>query len=145
MVPSAIVAMDALPLTPNGKVDRRALPEPVFESDRAHVAPQGRVAETLAGIWREVLGVARVGLHDNFFDLGGQSLLLIRVHRLVQERLDASVPLVELFKHPTLAALAQRLARGSTAPAPTTAAVDDRARQQRAALLQRRRPTERNT
>jgi amino acid adenylation domain-containing protein len=145
MVPSAIVAMDALPLTPNGKVDRRALPEPVFESDRAHVAPQGRVAETLAGIWREVLGVARVGLHDNFFDLGGQSLLLIRVHRLVQERLDASVPLVELFKHPTLAALAQRLARGSTAPAPTTTAVDDRARQQRAALLQRRRPTERNT
>jgi len=142
MVPSAIVAMDALPLTPNGKVDRRALPEPVFGSDRGHVAPQGRVAEALAGIWREVLGVARVGLHDNFFDLGGQSLLLIRVHRLVQERLDAAVPLVELFKHPTLAALAQRLQRGSAVPA--SAAVDDRTRQQRAALLQRRRPTERN-
>jgi len=141
-VPSAIVAMDALPLTPNGKVDRRALPEPVFGSDRGHVAPQGRVAEALAGIWREVLGVARVGLHDNFFDLGGQSLLLIRVHRLVQERLDAAVPLVELFKHPTLAALAQRLQRGSAVPA--SAAVDDRTRQQRAALLQRRRPTERN-
>ncbi|KRB18908.1 non-ribosomal peptide synthetase [Rhizobacter sp. Root16D2] len=142
MVPSAIVAMDALPLTPNGKVDRRALPEPVFDGERAHVAPQGRVAEALAGIWREVLGVARVGLHDNFFDLGGQSLLLIRVHRLVQQRLDPSVPLIELFKHPTLVALAQRLERGAAVPAGT--AVDDRARQQRAALLQRRRPTERN-
>ena len=144
MVPSAIVAMHALPLTPNGKVDRRALPEPVFESDRAHIAPQGRAAETLAAIWCEVLGVARVGLHDNFFDLGGQSLLLIRVHQQVQQRLGVELPLVELFKHPTLAALAQRLERGSAVPA-TTSAVDDRARQQRAALLQRRRPTERNT
>ncbi|WP_457334934.1 amino acid adenylation domain-containing protein [Rhizobacter sp. P5_C2] len=144
MLPSAIVAMHALPLTPNGKVDRRALPEPVFESDRAHVAPQGRAAETLAAVWREVLGVARVGLHDNFFDLGGQSLLLIRVHQQVQQRLGVELPLVELFKHPTLAALAQRLERGSAVPA-TTSAVDDRARQQRAALLQRRRPTERNT
>ncbi|SHN31650.1 non-ribosomal peptide synthetase [Rhizobacter sp. OV335] len=144
MVPSAIVAMDALPLTPNGKVDRRVLPEPVFESDRAHVAPQGRVAETLEAIWREVLGVARVGLHDNFFDLGGQSLLLIRVHQQLQQRLGVELPLVELFKHPTLAALVQRLERGSAAPA-TTTAIDDRARQQRAALLQRRRATERNT
>jgi acyl-CoA synthetase (AMP-forming)/AMP-acid ligase II/aryl carrier-like protein len=143
MVPSAIVALDALPLTPNGKVDRRALPEPVFEGDRAHLAPQGRIAETLAAIWCEVLGVERVGQHDNFFDLGGQSLLLIRVHQQVQQRLGVELPLVELFKHPTLAALAQRLERGSTAPA--TAAVDDRARQQRAALLQRRRATERNT
>ena len=143
MLPSAIVAMDALPLTPNGKVDRRALPEPVFEGDRAHIAPQGRVAETLAAIWREVLGVARVGLHDNFFDLGGQSLLLIRVHQQVQLRLGVELPLVELFKHPTLAALAQRLERGSVAPATTT--IDDRARQQRAALLQRRRAIERNT
>jgi aryl carrier-like protein len=143
MVPSAIVALDALPLTPNGKVDRRALPEPVFEGDRAHLAPQGRIAETLAAIWCEVLGVERVGQHDNFFDLGGQSLLLIRVHQQVQQRLGVELPLGELVKHPTLAALAQRLERGSTAPA--TAAVDDRARQQRAALLQRRRATERNT
>jgi amino acid adenylation domain-containing protein len=144
MVPSAIVALDALPLTPNGKVDRRALPEPMFEGDRAHLAPQGRIAETLAAIWREVLGVERVGQHDNFFDLGGQSLLLIRVHQQVQQRLGVELPLVELFRHPTLAALAQRLEQGLAAPA-TTTVIDDRARQQRAALLQRRRATERNT
>jgi len=143
MVPGAIAVLDALPLTPNGKVDRHALPEPVFDSDQAFVAPQGAVAETLAAIWREVLGVEQVGLHDNFFDRGGHSLLLVRAHRLLQERLDPAVQLVDLFKYPTLDALAQWLAQGPATHTAAADANDERARQRRAALLQRRRPTER--
>jgi len=149
MVPGAIVVLDAMPLTPNGKLDRKALPEPVFESDRAYVAPAGALAETLAAVWREVLGVARVGLHDNFFDLGGHSLALVRVHRLLQDRLGAaaqSLQLVELFAHPTLDALAQRLGRGGAAAStPDPAAADDRTLRRRAALQQRRRAPERTS
>jgi hypothetical protein len=146
MVPSAIVALESLPLTPNGKVDRQALPEPVFESDQAFVAPQGHVAETLAAIWCEVLGVAQVGQHDNFFDLGGHSLLLIRAHRLLQDRVNPAVPLVDLFKYPTLGALAQWLDHGPPAEDAADARAQERAqerRTQRAALLQRRRTPER--
>ena len=142
MVPSAIMTLDALPLNPNGKVERKALPAPSFESEQAFVVPQGTVAETLAAIWCELLGVAKVGLNDNFFDLGGHSLLLIRAHRLLQDRLRADVQLIDLFKYPTLGSLAQWLEHGPAGAAPA-AAGDERARRQRAALLQRRQAAER--
>src|SRR6185312_16158729 len=76
MVPRLFMFLDALPLTPRAKVDRRALPEPEdVRSDLTHgyVAPEGEIEELLAGIWSRVLGVERVGRHDNFFDLGGDS------------------------------------------------------------------------
>ena len=143
MVPSVIVALASLPLTAGGKVDRRALPPPVVAGLHGHEAAQGVVAETLAAIWAEVLKVDKAGMHDNFFDLGGNSLLLIRMHRLLEERLSAGLSVVDLFKFPTIGSLARRIEQGRTE---THAAIDgpqQRALRQRAALLQRRQPAQR--
>ncbi|UVH59429.1 amino acid adenylation domain-containing protein [Variovorax paradoxus] len=144
MVPSVIVVLDALPLNANGKVDRKALPTAAITSDKPYEAPQGPIAETIAAIWAEVLQMDKVGTHDNFFDLGGHSLLLVRVHRLLEDRLRTTVALVQLFKYPTVGSLAQWMARGADAPAALSpTAGDDRALRQRAALLQRRKSAER--
>ncbi|MCB1055849.1 MAG: amino acid adenylation domain-containing protein, partial [Acidobacteria bacterium] len=120
MVPGPFVALEALPLSPNGKVERKALPVPGSERSAAPVyaAPGGGLERDLASLWQEVLKVERVGLDDNFFDLGGHSLLLLQVQR----RLEALVPeppsLVELFQYPTLRSLSAFL-RGGEAPAVT--------------------------
>ncbi|MDN6888108.1 AMP-binding protein, partial [Variovorax sp. CAN2819] len=145
MVPRAIVTLPALPLNANGKVDRKALPEPEgLGRATAYEAPQGHVARTLAAIWAEVLKVEQVGLHDNFFDLGGHSLLLIRAHRLLEDRLEATFPLVSLFKYPTVESLARWIEQGGAQVAAASAAGgDERALRQRAAMLQRRKAAER--
>ncbi|HWT19362.1 MAG TPA: amino acid adenylation domain-containing protein, partial [Variovorax sp.] len=109
MVPRAFAVLEALPLNANGKVDRKALPEPALASGQAYEAPQGHVGQTVAAVWSEVLQVAQVGLHDNFFDLGGHSLLLIRAHRLLEARLHTAIPVVNLFKYPTVQSLVQWL------------------------------------
>jgi len=116
MVPAHFVVLPALPLTPNGKVDRRALPAPDLRGrgERAREErPRSAVERTLAGIWEELLGRTGIGLRDNFFDLGGHSLLLTRLlTRLRQEfpgPASRDLALVDLFRHPTLAALAERL------------------------------------
>jgi acyl carrier protein len=146
MVPRAFAVLDSLPLNANGKVDRKALPEPVFASELAYEAPQGQVAQTLAGVWSEVLKIGQVGQHDNFFDLGGHSLLLIRAHRLLEDRLQIAIPVVNLFKYPTIESLARWIEQapaGAASSAAAAAAGDDRALRQRAAMLQRRKATER--
>ena len=145
MVPRAVVVLEALPLNANGKVDRKALPEPEgLGRASTYEAPEGHVARTLAAIWSEVLQVEQVGLHDNFFDLGGHSLLLIRAHRLMEDRLQGSFPLVNLFKYPTVESLARWIEQGGAQAAAVSAAgADDRALRQRAAMLQRRRVAER--
>jgi amino acid adenylation domain-containing protein len=110
MVPSAFVPLEALPLTPNGKLDRKALPAPELASpDKAYVAPRRPLEAALAGIWAEVLGVERVGVKENFFDLGGHSLLLMQVQARLSETLDRKIPIVDLFRFPTVAALAEHL------------------------------------
>jgi len=145
MVPSAIVVLEALPLNANGKVDRKALPEPEFGGTEGYEAPQGEVEEALAAIWAEVLGVERVGRHDNFFDVGGHSLQLIRVHRLLKERLQADLSLMDLFKHPTIDALVERIVRGADERAEAEASQRDidAAQRRRTALLQRKKHMER--
>ncbi|MDP9912610.1 amino acid adenylation domain-containing protein [Variovorax boronicumulans] len=146
MVPSALMVLDSFPLGANGKVDRRALPAPAAAGTPGYEAPHGDVAQTLAAIWAELLKVAQVGLHDNFFDLGGNSLLVIRMHRLVEDRLQPGLAVVDLFKYPTVGALARHIEQKGRGPAAATddaAQAKQRAQQQRAALLQRRRPTER--
>jgi len=138
--------LPALPLNANGKVDRKALPEPEgLGGGGRYEAPQGRVSRAVAAIWSEVLQVGQVGLHDNFFDLGGHSLLLIRAHRLLEDRLQATFPLVNLFKYPTVESLARWIEQGGAqaAAASSTAETDQRALRQRAAMLQRRKPAER--
>jgi amino acid adenylation domain-containing protein len=110
MVPSSFVALDALPLTPNGKLDRAALPAPDTANlalEAEYVAPRTHVEEALCAIWRDVLGVERVGVHDNFFTLGGHSLLATQVASRIRLRLQIELPLQKLFVHLTVAALAK--------------------------------------
>jgi amino acid adenylation domain-containing protein len=145
MVPTEWVALAALPLTPNGKVDRRALPAPGSPSaaSTAQVPPRTELERDLAEIWREVLGVESVGVHDNFFDRGGHSLLLVRVLGALRARFGSGVPLVDLFRFPTVASLAEHLGR-QRAEVPTYAHTQDRARKrQEAADLHRREAAER--
>jgi natural product biosynthesis luciferase-like monooxygenase protein/amino acid adenylation domain-containing protein len=109
MVPSAFVSLESFPLTPNGKVDHSALPAPEEARGEDFVAPGNEVERTLARVWADVLRRERVGLHDNFFDLGGDSILAVRlVARAHQAGLSLTVPL--LFTHPTVGELATRLA-----------------------------------
>ncbi|HYH82424.1 MAG TPA: amino acid adenylation domain-containing protein [Longimicrobium sp.] len=147
LVPSLVAIVPALPRTPGGKVDRRALPDPrplAAAPAAAHVAPRGEVEQALAGIWRDVLGVERVGIHDRFFDLGGNSLLIVQVYDRVTARLGERISLVELFQYPTIAALAERLGEGGAAAgaaAAPSAVVDEaeaRAARQREAMEARR-------
>lgn len=112
MVPTTFVVIDSLPLTPNGKVDRRSLPAPNrFRPDLAQefVAPTHPVEKELAQIWMQVLGVEPVGIHDNFFELGGHSLLTVELLTRIREIFQVDLPLLCLFKAPTIAGLAQAI------------------------------------
>jgi|GEM_PF-6729426 len=106
MVPAVFVPLDALPMTPNGKVDVHRLPLPDTVErpvDDRFVPPRDAVDEVLAAIWREVLGVARVGIHDNFFDLGGHSLLATRAVTRLREELGVDLSLNDFFRTSTIA------------------------------------------
>jgi hypothetical protein len=112
MLPSAFVFLDAFPLTSNGKVDRRALPEPAGsrpELEAAYIAPGTDLEKALADIWREELGIEHVGVRDNFFDLGGHSLLVVKIQRRIRELLGSDVPIVTFFQFPTIQVLAANL------------------------------------
>ncbi|WP_429284169.1 amino acid adenylation domain-containing protein [Paraburkholderia sp. GAS41] len=111
MVPSAYVRLDTLPLTPNGKLDRRALPAPEDSAfaRQAYEPPQGDVETTLASLWEPLLNVERVGRFDNFFALGGHSLLVMRLNSLLHRELGVTFPASTLFSHPTLAAFAAQI------------------------------------
>ncbi|HXQ69968.1 MAG TPA: amino acid adenylation domain-containing protein [Pyrinomonadaceae bacterium] len=117
MVPGSFVRLEAMPLTANGKVDRRALPDPDVRGtpEEIYVAPQTELEQSLAAIWQEVLKLERVGLSDNFFDLGGHSLLLVQVRSKLRELLGHQVPVLELFKYPTIGSLAKHLSNTTEA------------------------------
>jgi amino acid adenylation domain-containing protein len=142
MLPSAFVTMDALPLTPSGKVDRRALPAPAAAHERDHVPPATPAEKTIAAFWAEALGVERVGVQDNFFEIGGHSLLVARVHARIREAFPREVTLVDLFRHTTVAAQAAFVAGSgqAAAAAPTSQSrASDRAEARRAAVRDTRR------
>ncbi len=135
MIPTAFVPLPALPLTANGKLDHRALPEPALDQPRpGFVAPRTPLERQLAAVWQQVLGISAAGLDDNFFDLGGTSLLLLRVHSQIRAATGRDVRIVELFQFPTLRALARHLELpgATSAPSAVTRA------QERAALARSR-------
>ncbi len=112
LVPGHIVELERLPLDPNGKLDRQALPRP--PEDRAlataeYVAVSNVTEQTIAAVWRDLLGVAEIGAKDNFFDLGGNSLLMIQAQARLAEAFARELSVVELFQFPTIRSLARRL------------------------------------
>ncbi len=114
MVPAAVVVIEALPLTVNGKLDKRALPAPEYQDGDHYRAPTTAVEEILAGIYARVLGVEPprvVGVDESFFDLGGDSLLAMRLIAAVNTALDAGLSVGALFEAPTVAQLAPRIGR----------------------------------
>ncbi len=118
MIPAQVVLLPRLPLTPNGKVDRAALPDPADVAAAETSAPaESPLEERIAGVWQRVLGVPRVGRSDNFFDLGGHSLLAVRLHRELGAVIDAPLSMTDIFRFPTVRALAAHLEGGPEARA----------------------------
>ncbi|MEH2088568.1 non-ribosomal peptide synthetase [Nostoc sp.] len=114
MIPSAFVVLKNLPLAPSGKVDRKALPKPDNlrpELETAYVSPRNEIERTVADIWQKVLKVEKVGIKDNFFDLGGHSLNVLQVYSKVRELLKADLAITDLFKYPTINSLSQYLSQ----------------------------------
>jgi amino acid adenylation domain-containing protein/thioester reductase-like protein len=112
MVPSAFVLLKSLPLTPNGKVDRRALPAPEQtrpQLEAVYAAPRTPVEKQLAEIWAKLLGFEKVGIHDNFFDLGGHSLLITQLLAQVRDTFKVNLSLHSLFELPTVANIAEKI------------------------------------
>ncbi|MBW4630833.1 MAG: amino acid adenylation domain-containing protein [Iphinoe sp. HA4291-MV1] len=112
MVPSAFVLLKEMPKLPNGKVDRRVLPEqPRLSLEENFVAPQTELEQIIAIIWQEVLHLKKVGIHHNFFDLGGHSLLMVQVHSKLYQILNRDISIVEMFQYPTISALAKHFSQ----------------------------------
>jgi acyl carrier protein len=109
MVPSYFVEVEGIPLTPNGKVDRRALPEPQIEAGEGYAPPTTQIEKELVNLWAEVLPVpaAAIGIDDNFFSLGGHSLKATILTSKVHKVFDVKLPLLEIFKTPTVKKLAR--------------------------------------
>ena len=141
MVPAAFVPLALMPLSPNGKLDRKALPAPEglrLQADTPHEEPRTELERNLARLWQEVLGVEKVGIHDRFFDVGGNSLLLVRAHGRLRAELGLEISLTELFKYPSINALSTYLA-GRTNESDLRQESQERADNRRTLLEQRRR------
>jgi len=138
MVPAAFVRLDSLPLTPNGKVDRRALPAPDQAGPKlgeTYVGPRVPLEEAVAGIWTEALKLDRVGVHDNFFEIGGHSLMIVQMQRRLCAVLGQNVAVVDLFRHPTISSLVTFLGEDK----PTRLQVNNIEQRANAALARRKR------
>jgi aspartate racemase len=109
IVPALFVAMDSLPLSSNGKVDRAALPVPLSETPTSTEPPKTTLEQNIADLWKRILHTKRMGLDDNFFDLGGDSLLLVAVHSNLQKMLHLEIPVTDLFEFTTVRTLARHL------------------------------------
>jgi surfactin family lipopeptide synthetase C len=114
MMPNAFIVLEKLPLTPNGKINRKALPSPnklSISSINVPTVPQTELEQEIAKIWQELLHIDKVSIHDNFFELGGHSLLVVRMQGKLRQQLHQEIPLIELFRYPTINSLAAYLAK----------------------------------
>ncbi|MGK5533592.1 amino acid adenylation domain-containing protein [Streptomyces sp. URMC 129] len=147
MVPASFTVLPAFPLTSSGKADRKALPEPQAarpDLGSRFVAPRDGLEDTLAGLWRELLGVERVGTQDNFFDLGGHSLLMARLRTRLAAATGHEPSMVELFQHPTVGSLAAHLSRSGNPPAgPPGSGARERAESRRQSRTRRQQAADR--
>ncbi|MGF2037455.1 MAG: non-ribosomal peptide synthetase [Nostoc sp. CmiVER01] len=110
MMPSAFVFLERMPLTPNGKIDHRALPVPENRQlETPYIRPQTKVERLITNIWQQLLQIEKVGVEDNFFHLGGHSLLIVKLQVELNEIFDKEIPIIELFKYPTIKSLAEYL------------------------------------
>lgn len=137
MIPSSVVILGRLPRNRSGKVDRRALPYPnqvLSEPQEGQETPCTEVERMIGDVWNETLGIKGSGLHDNFFDLGGDSLLIVRVRSRLEVLLKKPISIVDLFQYPTIHSLAQFVGNGAQIDPFATA--DDRARKQFEAALE---------
>jgi amino acid adenylation domain-containing protein len=141
MLPSAFVTLDELPLSPSGKVNRNALPAPEIErlNEVDFVAPSTPIEELITGIWSQALKIEQVGINDNFFDLGGHSLLLVKVHARLCRELEKQLPLMRLFQYPTIRTLAEFLSLEEAAPNFTSQQSEVWAEKRKQALKRQRR------
>lgn len=138
MIPSMFTVVDEMPLTTHGKVDRSALPAPdfsTFESSQLDHAPSSDIEEKIAAAWRNTLSMNKVGIHQNFFDIGGNSILLLQVFKQLEPILPAGFLVVDLFRFPTIASLAERLANPPEKRTQESADIGSRASLQRAAAM----------
>ncbi len=140
MVPAHYVSLDAFPLTPNNKIDHKALPAPhearSTDNQRLASRPANDVEEKIVGIWKEILGIPLAGVEDNFFDLGGHSLLAVKTHRRLVETFDSTITIVDLFRYPTVKALAAFLSATDGKEKLQTS--EDRGQARRELMAQRR-------
>ena len=146
MIPSAFVPLASLPLLPNGKVDRGALlalERPLAESKAAYVGPRTGLEQVITNIWSRVLTLEKLGMNDNFFDLGGTSLTLIQVSSELKDALNREIPLIELFEYPTINELAAHLSQENGLHLSLKQAQDRGAKQKEAMKRQRRMSAER--
>ena len=140
MVPAAFVFLESLPLTVNGKIDRARLPEPGRtrpEAEASLVEPRTDLERTIASVWKDALGLDSIGATENFFDLGGHSLLLVRVHSRLRQQVGRNLSIMDLFRYTTISALAEHLSREPQAEN-TMEDVRERAREQKEAAARRR-------
>jgi len=146
MIPQELILMPRLPLTPNGKVDRNALPGPDLTEDiaRQYDPPRGETEAALAQIWQQLLERTRVGRDEHIFDLGGDSLTIVRMHGLLEQTFQCSLPIVDLFRYPTVRSLAQALEEGRSESYMPDSQSLERARNRRQ-LTRRRSPAHRTT
>ncbi len=139
MIPNLFIQIEDLPLTSSGKINRRALPAPADTqiTETAPVMPQTKAQQQIAAIWQEVLKREQVGIHDNFFDLGGHSLLMAQIYNKLREIWPEKLSMVTLFQYPTIQPLAEYLSQQQDAPAPTKDQAESH-RERRSSRKQRR-------
>ncbi len=141
MVPAAIVALEAFPLTPNGKIDRKALPAPDrarTETEATYSAPQNDLEKTIAETFQDLLSMDRVSVEHNFFDLGANSLMMVQASLRLRAALGRTVPLLHLFRFPTVRALAAHLEKGGADTAQALKQGHERAEARKDAMAKRR-------